>query len=151
MSFSGSPAIHHRRGYSMIEVVMASAICLTALVPALAVLRDGMTLGDIIDTRQLLLTYSVSKLEEQLAVVAASWTTGTVTGNFASDGQPKIRFTVTRSDAAVDGGVDGKLMVVTVTTYSDDNGNGLMDASEARTTMTTKTAKLVSYATKAGT
>lgn len=139
-----------RPAYSMIEVVLASAICLTALVPALAVLRDGMTLGDIIDTRHLLLTYSVSKMEEQLAVVAASWTTGTATGNFASDGQSSIRYTVTRSDAVVDGGVVGKLMAVTVTTYSDDNGNSAMDASEARTTMTTKIAKLTSYVTKAG-
>ncbi len=129
---------------------MASAICMTALVPALAVLRDGMALGDIIDTRHLLLTYSVSKMEEQLAVVAAAWTTGTATGNFASDGQSSIRFTVTRSDAVVDGGVVGKLMAVTVTTYSDDNGNNAMDASEARTTMTTKIAKLASYVTKAG-
>jgi hypothetical protein len=133
----------------MLEVVLASSICMTALVPALAVLRDGIALGDKIDTRYLLLTYSVSKLEEQLGIVAATWATGTVTGNFAADGQASIRFTVTRSDAVVDGGIVGKLMVVTVTTYSDDNGNSAMDASEARTTMTTKIANLVSYVTKA--
>ena len=133
----------------MLEVVLASSICLTALVPALAMLRDGIALGDIIDTRHLLLTYSVSKMEEQLAVIGATWPTGAITGNFASDGQSTIRYSVTRSDAAVDGGIVGKLMVVTVTTYSDDNGNSAMDASEARTTMTTKVAKLVSYVTKA--
>ena len=138
-----------RRGYSMLEVVLASSICLTALVPALAMLRDGIALGDIIDTRHLLLTYSVSKMEDQLAVVGATWPTGTVTGNFASDGQSSIRYSVTRSDAVIDGGIVGKLMVVTVTTYSDDNGNSTMDSSEARTTMTTKVAKLVSYVTKA--
>jgi len=138
-----------RRGYSMLEVVLASSICITAIVPALAMLRDGIALGDIIDTRHLLLTYSVSKMEEQLSIVGATWTTGTVTGNFASDGQSTIRFSVTRSDAAIDGGIVGKLMVVTVTTYSDDNGNSTMDSSEARTTMTTKVAKLVSYVTKA--
>lgn len=138
-----------RRGYSMVEVVLASTICLTALVPALTVLRDGVTLGDIIDTRHLLLTYGVSKMEEQQAIIGATWPTGTITGNFASDGQASIRFTVTRSDAVVDGGIVGKLMVVTVTTYSDDNGNNTMDASEARTVLTTKIAKLVSYVTKA--
>jgi hypothetical protein len=138
-----------RCGYSLLEVVLASVICLTALVPALAVLRDGMTLGDIIDTRHLLLTYSVSKMEEQLAIVGATWPTGTVTGNFASDGQASIRYSVTRSDAVVDGGIVGKLMVVTVTVYSDANGNTVMDSSEPRTIMTTKIAKLVSYETKA--
>jgi hypothetical protein len=133
----------------MLEVMLASSICITAIVPALAMLRDGIALGDMIDTRHLLLTYSVSKMEEQLAVIGATWPTGTVTGNFASDGQSTIRYSVTRSDAVVDGGIVGKLMVVTVTTYSDDNGNSAMDASEARTTMTTKVAKLVSYVTKA--
>src|SRR5689334_4869976 len=88
-----------RRGYSMLEVVLASSICLTAIVPALAMLRDGMALGEIIDTRHLLLTYCVSKMEEQLAIVGATWPTGTVTGNFAVDGQATIRFTVTRTDA----------------------------------------------------
>ncbi len=139
-----------RRAYSMIEVMMAAAICIAAIVPALAMLRDGMALGDSIDTRHLLHLYSVSKMEEQLAIAGASWTTGTVTGNFASDGQASIRYIVTRSDAATDGGITGKLMSVSVTTYSDDNGNGAMDSSEAHTTMTTKIAKLVSYATKAG-
>jgi hypothetical protein len=143
------PVAPLRAGYSMLEVVLASSICLTALVPALAMLRDGIALGDIIDTRHLLLTYSVSKMEEQLAVVGATWPTGTVTGNFASDGQTSIRYTVSRSDAVIDGGIVGKLMVVTVTTYSDDNGNSTMDLSEARTTMTTKVAKLGSYVTKA--
>jgi hypothetical protein len=138
-----------RLGYSMLEVVLASSICLTAIVPALAMLRDGIALGEIIDTRHLLLNYSVSKMEEQLAIVGATWSTGTVTGNFAADGQSTIRFSVTRSDAVVDGGVVGKLMVITVTTYSDDNGNNAMDSSEARTTMTTKVAKLASYVTKA--
>jgi hypothetical protein len=157
---SYTPSIRHRsraqrtatsrRAYSMIEVLMAATICVSALVPALAMLRDGMALGDVIDTRHMLLNYSVSKMEEQLAVIGASWSTGTITGNFASDGQPSIRFMVTRSDDPADGGIVGKLMAVSVTTYSDDNNNGVMDSSEAHTTMTTKIAKLVSYATKAG-
>jgi hypothetical protein len=143
-----SRAKNARAAYSMIEVVLASSICITAIVPALSMLRNGIALADIIDTRHLLLNYAVSKMEEQLAIVGATWSTGTVAGNFASDGQATIRYSVTRSDAVVDGGVVGKLMTVTVTTYSDDNGNSTMDAAEARTTMTTKVAKLVSYVTK---
>lgn len=139
-----------RDAYSLLEVVMASAICAAALVPALAVMRDGVALGDIIDTKHLLLTYGVSKLEEQLAIVGATWSTGTVTGNFASDGQSTIRFSATRTDAPASGGMTNQLMVVTVTTFSDDNSNAVLDASEARLIFTTKVAKLVSYATKAG-
>jgi hypothetical protein len=140
-----------RSGYSLLEVVLAAAICASALVPALAVMRDGMTLGDIVDTKQLLLIYGVSKMEEQQAVVGATWATGAVTGNFASEGQSSIRYSVTRSDSAGSGGITNQLMAITVTTYSDDNANSTMDSSEARLTFTTKVAKSVSYATRAGT
>jgi hypothetical protein len=140
----------YRGAYSLLEVVMASAICASALVPALAVMRDGMTLCDIVDTRHLLLLYGVSKMEEQLAIVGATWATGTVTGNFAADGQSTIRYSVSRSDSPASGGITNQLMSITVTTFSDDNGNGAMDTAEARLTFTTKVAKLASYVTKAG-
>lgn len=139
-----------RAGYSLLEVVLASSICASALVPALAVMRDGMTLGDIVDTKHLLLIYGVSKMEEQLAIIGATWATGTVSGNFASDGQSSIRFNATCSDSAVDGGITNQLMAITVTTYNDDNANSTMDSSEPRLTFSTKIAKSVSYATRAG-
>jgi hypothetical protein len=139
--------LRHRapKAYSLLEVVMAAAICAAALVPALAMLRDGMTVADNIDTRHLLLIYSVSKMEQQLAVVAATWTTGTANGDFAADGHASIRYTVTRSDDPGSGGITGRLMSITVTTYSDDDGDDNMDASEMRTTVTTKIGKCVSY------
>ncbi|MCI0332161.1 MAG: hypothetical protein L0228_02915 [Planctomycetes bacterium] len=135
--------------YSLLEVVMASAICATALVPALAFMRDGMALADTIDTKHMLLTYAVSKMEEQLAVVGATWTEGTLVGDFAADGHAYIRYTVTQSDAPASGGIDGRLMNVSVTTYSDDDSDDAMDAAEARITVTTKVSKLVSYENKA--
>ena len=135
--------------YSLLEVVMASAICATALVPALAFMRDGMTLAATIDTKHMLLTYGVSKMEEQLALVAASWIEGNDSGDFVAEGHANIRFLVTRSDAPANGGIDNRLMSVVVTTYSDDDGDDAMDAAEARVTVTTKTSKLVSYENKA--
>jgi hypothetical protein len=137
------------KAYSLLEVVMASTICATALVPALAFMRDGMTLAATIDTKHMLLTYGVSKMEEQLAIVAATWIEGAVSGDFATDGHANIRFTVTRSDAPASGGIDNRLMSVTVTTYSDDDGDDTMDAAEARLTLTTKISKLVNYENEA--
>jgi hypothetical protein len=135
--------------YSLLEVVMASAICATSLVPALAFMRDGMSLATTIDTKHMLLTYGVSKMEEQLAVVAAIWTEGNASGDFAADGHANVRFTVTRSDASASGGIENRLMSVSVTTYSDDDGDDTMDAAEARVTVTTKISKLVNYENKA--
>jgi hypothetical protein len=128
---------------------MASAICATALVPALAFMRDGMTLATTIDTKHMLLTYAVSKMEEQLAVVGATWAEGTIGGDFAADGHANVRFTVTQSDAPASGGIDDRLMNVLVTTYSDDDGDDTMDAAEARITVTTKISKLATYENKA--
>jgi hypothetical protein len=137
-------------GYSLLEVVLASTICMTALVPALSILRSGMANASKIDTRQLMLIYGVSKMEEQLAIVAASWSTGTVTGNFAADGAAAIRFSATRSDAPASGGLTNRLMNVSVTVYRDDNANSTLDASEMRSTFTTKISKLVNYESMAG-
>jgi hypothetical protein len=133
------------KAYSLLEVVMAGGICASALVPTLALMRDSMTVADNIDTRHLLLVYGVSKMEEELAVVAATWATGTVTGDFAADGHANIRYTAVRTDNPISGGISGRLMSVTITTYSDDDGDDNMDASEMRTIVTTKIGKFVSY------
>jgi hypothetical protein len=131
--------------YSLLEVVLASAICSTALVPALALLRDGMTLSSSIDKRHLLLIYGVSKMEEQMAIALADWSEGTASGDFVADGHAGIRFSAIRSDDPVSGGISNRLMSVSVTTYSDDDGDDTLDATEARTMLTTKIAKLVTY------
>lgn len=138
-----------RKAYSLLEVVLASSICVTALVPALATLRDGLTLAETMDKRHLLLIYGVSKMEEQITAIAANWTESTVTGDFSTDGHANIRFSSTTSDEVASGGIVGRLMNVTVTTYSDDDGDDTMDSGEIRTTFTTKIGKTVTYETKA--
>jgi hypothetical protein len=137
------------KAYSLLEVVLASAICASALVPALAFLRDGMALGDAIDTRHLLLLYGVSKMEERLAVVAATWSEGTVAGDFAADGHTNIRYIATQSDDVGSGGIADRLMSVSITTYYDEDGDDALDAAEMRTSMTTKIGKFISYENKA--
>jgi hypothetical protein len=139
-----------RKAYSLLEVVMASGICATALVPALALVRDGVTLADRVDTRHLLLLYGVSKMEEQLATVAAGWTEGTFTGNFAADGHTDIRYVVTQSDEVASGGIVNRLMNVEVTTYRDTDGDTALDADEIRNIMRTKIGRFTSYENKAG-
>ena len=144
--------LRHRapKAYSLLEVVLASGICATALVPALALLRDGVTLADRVDTRHLLLLYGVSKTEEHLAIVGAGWTEGTFTGNFAAEGHSNVRYIVTQSDEVASGGIVDRLMNVQVTTYRDDDGDAALDADEMRNIMRTKIGKFTSYENKAG-
>jgi len=130
--------------------MLASAICATALVPALAILRDGISATESIDKRHMVLLYAVEKMEEQLAVVAANWTTASAAGDFAAEGHPDIRYSVTRSDSAANGGISNQLMNVSVTAYHDSDGDDALDAGEPRTLLTTKVSKLATYETKAG-
>ena len=138
------------RGYSLLEVVLASAICVSALVPALAILRDGILAAEKIDTRHMLLLYGVRTMEEQLAVVSAGWTQGTASGDFASDGHSNIRYSVTRSDNAGNGGIANRLMAISVTAYDDEDGDDAPDAGEPQITFTTKISKLATYESMAG-
>ncbi|WP_442481535.1 type IV pilus modification PilV family protein [Aeoliella sp. SH292] len=133
------------RGFSLLEVVMASSLAAIALVGSLALLRDGMIASRTIDQRQMMTTYAVSKLEEQLALVAANWTSGTVVGDFAADGNPSIRYIAFRSDAESDGGLTDRLMHVQVTTYTDEDGDDALDADEKRCVFRTKVGRFATY------
>jgi hypothetical protein len=139
-----------RRGYSLLEVMLASTICAAALVPAMAILRDGMRNASTIDTRHMLHLFGVQMMEEQLATIGATWANGSQSGDFSADGHANLRYNVTRFDSAANGGIPNRLMAVTVTAYSDDNGNDALDAGESRTTFTTKVSKLANYEARAG-
>ena len=140
--------------FSLLEVVLASAICAAALVPALVLLRNGITLAQQIDTKHQLLLYGVSTLESQLAAVAAldsAWPgTAPAGGDMSAEGHPEIRYTVSWSDNPADGGISGRLMNVTVTTYYDEDGDNAQDAAEPSVSLTTKIGKFASYENKAG-
>lgn len=138
------------KGFSLLEVVVASALMAFALVPALTLFRDGMRWGRDVDSRAMLLNYGVCKMEEQLAIVAATWTTGTAAGDFSTDGHANIRYSAVRSDSAVDGGITSRLMAVTVTIYDDADSDDTLDVGEMQLNFTTKIGKLATYEAAAG-
>jgi hypothetical protein len=121
--------------------MLASALCAVALVPALAIIRDGISFAQQIDKRHQLLLYGVSKLEEQLSTVAAldtAWPgAAPPPGNFSAEGHPNIRYVVTWSDNPV-------------TTFYDEDGDASQDSTEPSVTLTSKIGKLASYENKAG-
>lgn len=141
-------SVRHRgrlRAFSLLEVVMASSLAAIALVGALAMLRDGMEASTTIDERQMLTNYAVSKLEEQQAVVAGNWSSATTSGDYTGDGHANVRFTATRSDAVIDGGLVDQLMHIQVTTYIDDDSDDTLDAEEKRCVFRTKVGKFATY------
>lgn len=131
--------------YSLLELVFAIALVSGTLVPALALIRDSMELSETTDQHALLTNYAICKLEEQLAIAAAAWTSGVAEGDFAADGHSSIRFIVTRSDAVADGGLVGQLMHLEATCYVDEDSDDALDATEPQCHYRTKIGKFASY------
>lgn len=134
-----------RNGFSLLEMVLATALLAGTLAPALAVMRNAMAISRETTVRSLLANYAVQKLEEQTAVGIGSWTNGTFSGTFSADGHADVAFTVTRSDDPANGGITGSLMSVRVTVFEDVDTDSSPDSDEIQLTMRTKVAKLGTY------
>ena len=134
-----------RQGNTLLELIGATTIVVIALVPALNLMRDSIRVVGELETANVLATLCGSKLEEHLLASAANWSGGTFSGDFAAEGYPQLRFEVTRSDAADDGGVPDSLLSITVVTWDDRVGNGTWDTGEPRTSFASKLARNVAY------
>ncbi len=138
-----------RIGFSLLEMMAATALVASTLVPALSLIRDAMAQSREMNRRNLLANYAVRILEEQTALAATNWTNATVTGDFSSDGYTSLRYTATKSDAVVDGGLVDRLMHIRVTVYDDADGNSSVGTNELQINFRTKVAKLVTYENEA--
>lgn len=134
-----------RWGQTMLELVAATIIISTALVPALRLTRDGVSQLDRLEQAERCHLLCVSKLEETLAQTAGNWNMGTASGHFGSAGWSTHRFSVTRTDTQASGGIPNALCVVRVVVWSDNNGNGGLDNDEVHCELTSKLARLRSY------
>ena len=146
--------MHHprppRSGYSLLELTLAIALVGGTLAPTLSLLRSGMQVSQSTDEQLLLTNYAIRILEERLAVVSATWSDASVTGDFAADGFAEVRYTLSATDDPGGGGVLDELTHVQVTTYLDENSNDALDSGEPSCSFRTKVANLNSYVEKAG-
>jgi hypothetical protein len=126
-------------------MVMAATLVAGTLVPTMAVMREAMANSRNLNRRNLLSNYAVGVLESQEAITMLNWTSTTTTGNFAADGHSSIRYSATRSDAPVDGGITGELMHIQVTVFDDTDGDTAADADELSVLYRTKIARMQSY------
>jgi len=138
-----------RIGQTLLELVLSIVILAGTLVPALRLMRRTLEYSRDIETRNAMVMYCTSKLDEHLVLASATWAAGPVAGNFAAQGSPELRYTVTRSDATTAGGIPDRLMAITVTVWHDANGNGSRDGNESAVALASKAAKLVGYQNEA--
>ena len=123
----------------------ATVIITTALVPAMRLMRDSLAVEDDLEYASAMSTLCANQLEQCLASTAATWSTGTLSGNFSAQGYSFIKYSVTRSDSAGSGGITNQLMAITCTVWNDANANGTLDSGEKSVQMSTKLAKLAMY------
>lgn len=134
-----------RRGNTLLEVAIGTALLAGTLVPGLRLMRDAMQVERDIETFALVANYAVSEMERQLALTADDWQTGFDGGSYAADGFPAVRYFASRTDSSGAGGMPDRLMVVSVVVWYDRDGDTVFDLGEPAQTMATKVAKLSAY------
>jgi hypothetical protein len=127
-------------GYTLLELLAASALCAGVLVSSMKMMRQSAELNRRIEGQNMLTTLAVGKMELHLARSAAAFASTTEAGDFAADGFPRLRFHVACSDAWSAGGIPDRLMCVTATVWEDANGNATLDAGEASVSYSSKVA-----------
>lgn len=134
-----------RDGFTLLELVAASFVAVAILVPTMSLLRQSMEYGRKIDTRNVMNTLCVAKVEREMAFTASTFQSSTERGSFQAEGYPQIRFETRRSQRSAHGGRNNQLMAIVVTVWDDTNGNRRRNAGEPSITMSTKVAKFKSY------
>jgi ribonuclease D len=134
-----------KRAFSLLEMAMAATLVASTIVPTMAVMREAMAKSRELSRRNLMSNYAVSILESQAASTMRNWSTTTTSGNFSTDGHPKLRYIAQRSDAASDGGLTAQLMHIQVRVFDDTDGDSSFDANELNVLYRTKLARLQSY------
>ena len=133
------------RGYSLLETLAAGAVMAIVLVPSYEAMRRGLEWSRDAEALQTTTTLCVSKMEERMSVVAATFASGTQSGDFSGDGFSEFHFHCESTDALASGGIPDRLMVVTTNVWKDEDGDGLLDQGEITTELTTKVAKMTTY------
>lgn len=142
-----------RAGQSLLELVAATTIIAITLVPALRMMRDSLRVGRETETSNLMATLAASRLEEYLLLSAGQWgaippgnfwNTTTVSGNYAAEGYPNLKFSVVRTDSAPEG-IPARLLSITATVWNDADNDNALDAGESRSTFASKLARNVAY------
>lgn len=134
-----------RKGQSLLELIAATTIIATALVPALRMMRDSLRVSRDIETAGMMTSLCVSKLEQEIARSAATWELQPASGDFRSEGRPDLRFAVWRSDESADGGIKNALMAISVVVWHDRNGNAVLDQGEPTVRYGTKLSKTLGF------
>jgi len=132
-------------GQSMLELVAATIIISTAMVPTLRLTRNSLQTLERIEQSERCHFFCVSTMEEAMILTSGHWEIQPRNGDFSSVGWPNYRYQVTLSDSPAEGGITDALAVITALVWYDENGSGSPESDEVHCRLQTKLAKLQSY------
>ncbi|MCH8216497.1 MAG: hypothetical protein IH892_06960 [Planctomycetes bacterium] len=121
-------------GVTLVEVVVASALLLSSLIPILKALTVGQVTARLVDQKTRSLTLAQAKLDEIKIQLIYSFSTSTSASNVVLDGSYLCNVTD-------DGG--SALKTISVAVGFDRDGNSTLSSSEVVITLTTLCAKRV--------
>jgi Tfp pilus assembly protein PilV len=121
------------KGYTLTEVLLASALLIAVVVPMLQALTSGYVFSNSIKYKTKSVIYAKSRLDHTRAVAANLYNTSLVENNTAMGGG----YLCSVSDT----GFAGDIRTVSVTAGLDKNGNGTLASDEIQITLTTLIAR----------
>jgi len=124
---------------------MAAGLMTSILVPSLSVMRDAMAKSRDLHRRSLLANYAVRVVEDECASASGNWVVEKKSGSFVSEGHANIRYTLKKTDSALEGGLPNRLMHIQVTVFDDADADTVLDAGELQVFYRTKVARLNAY------
>ena len=136
-----------RKGHTLLELLVASTLLAIAIVPGLALMRESMRVDRKIESREMMTTLCISKMEQQLALISADsgWNVSSSSGTFSSEGYPHLHYIVSMTDDSASTTGGGNLMLISTTVWDDENQDGTQQANEPSTVFQTKVAQMTTY------
>ncbi|MHC4167553.1 MAG: type IV pilus modification PilV family protein [Planctomycetota bacterium] len=125
--------VHRSAGFTLAEVVVASALLIIALVPILKALTSAHTTSAIVEQRTTSLMLAQAKLEDIKARSIYSYGDAFAETNSAISGS----YLCNVSDSSV----SADLRQITVSVGSDLSGNSVLDVGEIEVTLSTLLAR----------
>jgi len=120
-------------GFTLTEVVVASALLIIAIVPILKALTSAHVTAAVIERRTRSLTLAQAKLDEIKARSVYNYNSSFAEANTSLDGLYLCK--------VVDSGQGTDLRTITVSVGYDLDGNGILNITEIEVTLVTLVAK----------
>ena len=121
------------RGFTLTEVIVASALLIIAIVPILKALTSAQVTSTIIERRTRSLTLAQAKLDDIRARSIYNYSDNFQENNVSLDGS----YLCNVQDASS----GGDLRTITVSVGYDQNGNNTLNPTEVEVTLSTLVAK----------